>query len=206
VPREPAPRDAAAAVTARSGPAATGREPERAGPAATGREPERAGAAATGRDPEAVARFVERFAAVLAEAGIARMPARVLAALLVTDNGSLTAAELAELLRVSPAAVSGAVRYLSQFGMVSRERVPGSRRDRYRVLDDVWFEASARRDPILASWESASREGIELLGGDTRAGQRFARSVEYFEFLRQELDGMMARWQAGKNARPPDRR
>jgi DNA-binding transcriptional ArsR family regulator len=194
VPREPAPRDAAAAVTAR------------AGPAATGREPERAGAAATGRDPEAVARFVERFAAVLAEAGIARMPARVFAALLVTDSGSLTAAELVELLHVSPAAVSGAVRYLSQFGMVSRERVPGSRRDRYRVLDDVWFEASARRDSILASWESASRQGIELLGTDTRAGQRFAQSVEYFEFLRQELDGMMARWQARKNGRAPDHR
>jgi DNA-binding transcriptional ArsR family regulator len=194
VPREPAPRDAAAAVTARAGPAATGREPERAGPAATG------------RDPEAVTRFVERFAAVLAEAGIARMPARVFAALLVTDSGSLTAAELAELLHVSPAAVSGAVRYLSQFGMVSRERVPGSRRDRYRVLDDVWFEASARRDSILASWESASRQGIELLGTDTRAGQRFAQSVQYFEFLRQELDGMMARWQARKNGRAPDHR
>jgi len=194
VPREPGPGDAAAAVAAG------------AGSAATGRDPERAGSAATGRDPEAVARFVERFAAVLAEAGIARMPARVFAALLVTDSASLTAAELAEQLHVSPAAVSGAVRYLSQFGMVSRERVPGSRRDRYRVLDDVWFEASVRRDAILASWESASREGIEVLGGDTGAGQRFAQSVEYFEFLRKELDGMMARWQERKNGRAPDRR
>jgi hypothetical protein len=30
--------------------------------------------------------------------------------------------------------------------------------------------------------------------------------VEYFEFLRQELDGMMTRWQARKNGRAPDRR
>jgi DNA-binding transcriptional ArsR family regulator len=194
VPTEPAPGDAAFAAGVPAGPAATGRDPARAGPAANG------------RDPEAVARFVERFAAVLAEAGIARMPARVFAALLVTDSGSLTAAELAGQLHVSPAAVSGAVRYLSQFGMVSRERVPGSRRDRYRVLDDVWFEASARRDAILASWESASREGIEVLGGQTRAGQRFAQSVEYFEFLRQELDGIVARWQGRKNGRAPDRR
>jgi DNA-binding transcriptional ArsR family regulator len=195
-------------VPRESGPgaAAAGRDPARAGAAAAGPDPARAGAGPSVRDPEAVARFVERFAAVLAEAGIARMPARVFAALLVTDGGSLTAAELAGQLHVSPAAVSGAVRYLSQFGMVSRERVPGSRRDRYRVLDDVWFEASARRDTILASWESASREGIELLGRDSRAGQRFAQSVEYFEFLRQELDGMMTRWQARKNGRAPDRR
>ena len=47
---------------------------------------------------------------MLAEAGIARMPARVFAALLVTESGSLTAAELARQLHVSPAAVSGAAR------------------------------------------------------------------------------------------------
>ena len=57
------------------------------------------------------------------------MPARVFAALLATDSGRLTAAELAELLQISPAAVSGAVRYLTQVGMVHREREPGSRRD-----------------------------------------------------------------------------
>ena len=75
-----------------------------------------------GRDEEAVRRFIERFALDLAEAGMARMPARVFAALLADDDGRLTAAELAELLQVSPAAISGAVRYLAQLRMVSRGR------------------------------------------------------------------------------------
>jgi DNA-binding transcriptional regulator GbsR (MarR family) len=56
------------------------------------------------------ARFIERFASVMEESGIPRMPARVFAALLATDSGRLTSSELAELLQVSPAAVSGAVR------------------------------------------------------------------------------------------------
>ena len=43
-----------------------------------------------------------------------RMPARVFAALLASDDGALTSAELGEQLQVSPAAVSGAVRYLAQ--------------------------------------------------------------------------------------------
>ena len=47
------------------------------------------------RDQDAVGRFVERFASVLTEAGIPRMPARVFAALLTADSSSLTAAELA---------------------------------------------------------------------------------------------------------------
>ena len=42
--------------------------------------------------------FVERFASVLTESGFPRMPARVFAALLATDSGRLTAAELAAML------------------------------------------------------------------------------------------------------------
>ena len=74
-----------------------------------------------------VARFIERFAAVLEESGVPRMPARVFVALLAEDSGSLTAAQLAQRLQVSPAAISGAVRYLTQVSLVGREREPGSR-------------------------------------------------------------------------------
>lgn len=163
-----------------------------------------AGSTTNGRDPEAVARFVERFAAVLTEAGIPRMPSRVFAALLVTDSGSLTSAELSQQLQVSPAAVSGAVRYLSQFSLVSREREPGSRRDRYRVVSDSWFEATSQRNAILAKWEAAAREGIEVLGFDTPAGHRFAESREYFEFVLKELPALLARWHEykGRSSHP----
>ena len=61
-------------------------------------------------------RFVEHFALLLDEAGVPRMPARVFAAILADDAGRLTAGELAERLQVSPAAISGAVRYLTQAG------------------------------------------------------------------------------------------
>ena len=44
--------------------------------------------------PTDVERFVERFALLLAEAGLGRMPARVFGALLVTEDGKLTAGEL----------------------------------------------------------------------------------------------------------------
>jgi hypothetical protein len=46
--------------------------------------------------PPAVPRFVERFAALVSEAGVPRMPARVFVALLTADSGRLTAAQLAE--------------------------------------------------------------------------------------------------------------
>lgn len=148
----------------------------------------------------AVSRFVERFAAALVEAGVPRMPARAFAALLATDSGVLTAAELAETLRVSPAAVSGAMRYLTQVNLASREREPGSRRDRFRLHDDVWYEATLRRDQILIRWEDALREGIRVLGRDTPAGTRLAESLEFLEFIGDELPRLLDRWRTHKAA------
>src|SRR6202050_144128 len=90
------------------------------------------------RDDAGVTRFVEDLASALMEMGVPRMPARVFAALLTTDSGRLTAAELDTKLQISPAAVSGAVRYLVQIGMARRESEAGSRRHYYRGAHHVW--------------------------------------------------------------------
>ncbi|MFE5597849.1 GbsR/MarR family transcriptional regulator [Streptomyces coelicoflavus] len=166
------------------------------------REPaDRADQAAAGRDPEAVSKFVEGFAAQLVEAGMQRMPARVFAALLASDSGSLTSAELGEQLRVSPAAVSGAVRYLSQQHMVSREREPGSRRERYRVHSNQWYEALTNREAVLKRWESALSDGVTSLGADTPAGRRMAETLAFFEFVDEEIAAMMERWRVHREER-----
>ena len=138
--------------------------------------------------------YIERFASVLVAAGFPPMPARVFVALLVTDSGRLTAADLAEVLRVSPAAVSGAVRYLVQLGLVDKERVPGSRRDYYRMPDDVWSDMFRLRDQVMQRWAGLVREGIELLGPDTPAGARLAEHATFFEFVSRELPEVLKRW------------
>jgi DNA-binding transcriptional regulator GbsR (MarR family) len=146
------------------------------------------------RDPAAVAQFVERFAAALVDAGVPQMPALVFVALLATDSGRLTAEELAFQLRVSRAAVSGAVKYLTQLELVGRERQPGSRRQRYFLQDPTWYELVTRREQILERWIVSTRAGVETLGLDTPAGARLAESLRFFEFLRDELSAMLERW------------
>jgi DNA-binding transcriptional regulator GbsR (MarR family) len=170
-----------------------------------GQDPVRAGAdrvragAAPDRDDDAVYRFIERFSSILAEAGFPRMPARVFVALLASDSGLLTAAQLAELLHASPAAVSGGVRYLLQVGLVSSEREPGSRRLSYRMPGDVWYEVLRIRDRMLLRWAGVLREGIETLGASTPAGLRMTESVRYFEFVATELPSLLARWREHQN-------
>ncbi|WP_425424421.1 GbsR/MarR family transcriptional regulator [Streptomyces lushanensis] len=141
-----------------------------------------------------MSRFVERFAAEMTEAGMQRTAARVFAALLASDDASMTSAELSARLSISPAAVSGAVRYLTQVSMVSRERDPGSRRDRYRLHNQVWYASLTQRDSVMTRWEQALREGVETLGRDTPAGARVAETVAFFEFLQKELLSLLDRW------------
>jgi DNA-binding transcriptional regulator GbsR (MarR family) len=152
------------------------------------------------RDERAVRRFVERFAAGLVEAGMPAMPARVFSVLLTIDSGRLTAAELATWLDASPAAISGAVRYLVLVGMISREHVPGSRRAVYAVLDDLWYEVSVRQDQAITRWASAARDGVEVLDPATPAGRRMAETLDFILFLQQEMAEIMVRWRAHQAA------
>lgn len=150
------------------------------------------------RDPDAVRRFVERFASDMVEAGVPRMPSRVFAALIGSDTGRLTAAELSEVLQASPAAISGAVRYLTQVHMIRREREPGTRRDVYIVDGDIWYETLLDRDRIVGRWQQSVRAGVEALGPDTPAGERLAMTLAFFDFISEEMPEFRARWQKRK--------
>ena len=149
---------------------------------------------ATGSD-DAMFGYIERFASVLVSAGFPPMPARVFVALMVTDSGRLSAAELAGVLRISPAAVSGGVRYLIQLGLVHKERVPGSRRDYYRMPGNMWDDMLRMRDQVMSRWTALVREGIDLVGADTPAGERMAEQADFLEFATKELGQVLGRWQ-----------
>lgn len=158
------------------------------------------------REPEAVMRFVERFAAMMTEAGVPRMAARVFVTLLCTDSGRLTASELMEHLQASSGAISGAVRYLLQMELIYREHDPGSRRDHYQVRDDVWHEMTVRRDKMLGRWEATLREGRVAVGEDTPAGARLGETLAFFCFMQQELPALLDRWREYRAELPGARR
>lgn len=138
---------------------------------------------------------------MLVDAGWPRMAARVFAFILTGDDARFTAGELAAGLQVSPAAVSGAVRLLVRLGLVDRERDPGSRRDHYRIPDDVWFHVVEQRSAELARWGQLLAEGAALLGPNRPAGRRLLETKEFFEFTRAELPRMIERWHEHQAAR-----
>lgn len=140
------------------------------------------------------ASFVERMGGALTSAGLARLPSRIFSALLIDEDGRMTAAEIAAALGVSPAAVSGAVRYLDGVGMVRRERERGSRRDIFVVDDDAWHETLLHADQIYAPMQAALRRALESLPRDDPAYRRLRLSNEFLGFLLDELDSLNERW------------
>jgi DNA-binding transcriptional regulator GbsR (MarR family) len=148
------------------------------------------------RDPAAVRAFIERFTGHLTQSGFPRTPARIFVALLTSDSSTFTAAELADLLHTSPASVSSGVRYLLHVGLVAAEGEPGSRRLHYRMSTRVWEDIVQLRDRQFSDWAAELRHGVEVLGPATPAGARMAHTVRYFEFISQEIAGLLARWRA----------
>ncbi|MEV5494731.1 MarR family transcriptional regulator [Nonomuraea fuscirosea] len=142
----------------------------------------------------AIADFRERFAQILVESGMPRMAARVYAALLVTDSGKLSAAELAERLGVGASAISGAVKYLVQVRLVERGREPGTRHDFCRIHEHTWSHFVSQSDPVLVRVQAGAAEGVPLLGLDSLAGQRLDETRRFFAFLREEIKQSMAKW------------
>ncbi|MGO4599330.1 GbsR/MarR family transcriptional regulator [Terrabacter sp. 2RAF25] len=152
------------------------------------------------RDDRAVSTYVERFGDTLTDAGMPRLAARVFAQLLADEDGRMTAAELTDALDVSPAAISGAVRYLTQTYLIGKERERGSRRDVYVVQADAWHGAMLSRDRVLAQIETSLRAGVPAVGGlATPAGRRLQLSVAFLEFLGDRLGALEGEWDAYKS-------
>ncbi len=138
----------------------------------------------------------EQAAALMTSAGMPRMPARVLMALIAAPADGYTAAELGDRLGVSAAAVSGAVRYLQTLHMVHRMSRPGHRRDRYELAADVWYGAMTDNSPVydrLADF--IARIGDEQ-DADSAARVRADEMAAFFRFMSARMPQLVDEWEA----------
>ncbi|MFF1651568.1 helix-turn-helix domain-containing protein [Streptomyces sp. NPDC058240] len=135
-----------------------------------------------GRDAEEVRAYEEVFTTVVIASGMPTMMARVTACLILTDTGSLTAAELAQRLQVSPAAVSKAIAFLESQGFVRRERAEG-RRELYVVDDDVYYQSMMASARSIAQVVDTARQGIPVLRPGTPAATRLENIARFLDFV-----------------------
>jgi predicted transcriptional regulator len=139
-----------------------------------------------------------RVATELANEGFPRVPARILLRLMAADDGSMTAAELAAALELSPAAVSGGIRYLGVLGFVRVDVVPGGRRHVYSLPVVPWYAATLLQDrygPVRTLLDTGLGE-VE----DGPVRERLAEMAAFFAFLQAEMPRLWDRWQEARAA------
>jgi DNA-binding transcriptional regulator GbsR (MarR family) len=145
--------------------------------------------------------YVERFSEILVAGGMQRMSARLFTYVLADDAVSYTAAELAEGMGISLAAVSGAVRDLSMAGLLVKTRRPGTRADVYQLNEeDIWGTIFLSRSPFIERYRALAREGARTLPpGPGR--ERLKQTAEFMDFWLQEVLTVRDRWEAYRRER-----
>jgi DNA-binding transcriptional regulator GbsR (MarR family) len=136
----------------------------------------------------------EELALVLSSHGLQRMTARVLAALLFTEQPTMTMGELADRLRASSGAISGALKMLTSVGIVERVPAPGSRRDHYRLRDNAWAVQYTNQNEVTAAVIKAAEAGIATTETDSLARQRLIQMRDFYTFLLEEIPALLDRW------------
>lgn len=137
----------------------------------------------------------ESAAAVITAAGFPRMPGRVMMGLMAAPAGGYTAAELAERLGVSAAAVSGAVRYLQTIHVIRRVSRPEYRLARYEIISDAWYGMMADTAPMY----ERLAEHIDAIGAahadDHAARDRADEMAGFFRFMAVRMPQLIDEWE-----------
>ncbi|WP_147915833.1 GbsR/MarR family transcriptional regulator [Ruania zhangjianzhongii] len=138
--------------------------------------------------------YAEGLAALLDAAGFPRMPARTLMALLTSPEGELTAEQISQALDVSPAAVSGAIRYLQSVHVIRVGSLPRTRRRIYGLAPH-WYTITLTRRTLYAELSDAAEQRPPAIGPETAAGHRVQEMADFYRFLSQKFPEILHEWE-----------
>lgn len=144
--------------------------------------------------PAGAAALVESSAAELTAHGFPAMPARVVMALTVSEESRLTSEELSTQLSASPAAISGAVRYLNTLGVIRQTTKAGSRRHVYSLTQTPWYTASLTNPSVYRNLTRLLESGSAHLDEGSAARGRVEEMAEFFRFLERRLPELLDEW------------
>lgn len=136
----------------------------------------------------------EKLALTLAQSGMQKTTARVMTALLYTEQNTMTAADLCEELSISSGAVSTAIKQLIPVGLVERVPAPGSRRDHYRFREGAWATLMSQRNAMLDVMLGAAQEGIDAARDGSLTARRLQEMQDFYAYMAREMPTLIENW------------
>jgi DNA-binding MarR family transcriptional regulator len=144
---------------------------------------------------DAAALFVAELEQHMVRRGMARMPARAWAWLLICEPAEQTADELAAELHASRGAISAAVRDLERFGIVRRGRRHGERRERFSVPIGSVRRLVAEMEAVLREGRIIADEGLAILASrPPEVRERLQEFRDVYAWYEQEWPAVIGRY------------
>ncbi len=117
--------------------------------------------------------WIERVALFWSEqSGLPPITGRIVGWLMISDTPDQSAGEIAAVIGASRASLTTSMRLLIAIGLVRSVTRPRERTIYYRIDDDAWERMLRRRVARMASFRAITKDGLALLGDDTRRGAR----------------------------------
>ncbi len=137
------------------------------------------------------------------QAGFPRIGGRILGLLMLAPK-PLALGSIAELLMVSPASVSTNIRQFHSRGLVEEISYPGDRRHYYVFSDTAWEHQFEEAIKGLTEFLQIVGGRMNRLGLDENVRQqRFAATVEFFDFFLGMIKSGRERWHSRTRERQP---
>lgn len=139
--------------------------------------------------------LAEELALTLSTHGLQRSTARVLAALVVTPEETMTAAQLMEELGSSSGAVSNAIKQLVPTGLVERAPVPEPRHH-YRLKPGGWAALMTLQNQSLTAIGDFAHGGLKAVDPASPAAVRLSEMASFYDFVAREIPALVHKWSA----------
>jgi len=139
--------------------------------------------------------FIDRFTDAWELMRGKRITGRVLGLLIITDEPSLTSADLVRLLDASPGTISTATRSLMGSGYITRLSVSHSRVAHFRAEEDVWGAFLSREKVGLQRMGEVLRTAMSTsVGSEPAPARRLRNGSRYMAWVDQFHHNLLDQW------------
>jgi DNA-binding transcriptional regulator GbsR (MarR family) len=139
-------------------------------------------------------RFAEDVSLAFESMHFPPMAGRVWAALLVSDQPQLSAADLQEQIGASAGSISMAIATLNQLGIIQRVWIPGDRRSYYAAPTSTLDRLLRRRAESLTQMVQLAERGVETFADVDLAAERLTYLRDLYAWFDREYDILLERW------------
>jgi DNA-binding MarR family transcriptional regulator len=127
--------------------------------------------------------------------GLSSTSARVLGHLVLEPTGQSDAPTLAQQLRVAKSSMSVALATLERYGLISRIRGTGSRRESIVLSDDAFESVFLSKLPALAAFLELAERGLRITPAASDAARRLSRMRDFYAYMMREFPRLLEGWQ-----------